>query len=116
MAITDRVPDGLTDVRTKVDNTDILAGIKIIDADTHLSEPYDLWTSRAPAKYRDLVPQIREVNGRRKWVVNGDIPLAGDSAVSATVTYRDQAGVVASTDSVASLPPNGSVSIHRAPR
>ena len=27
-----------------------LEGIKVIDADTHLSEPYDLWTSRAPAK------------------------------------------------------------------
>ena len=24
-------------------------GIRIIDADTHLSEPHDLWTKRAPA-------------------------------------------------------------------
>ncbi|MFP6837919.1 MAG: amidohydrolase family protein [Pseudomonadales bacterium] len=57
--------------------------IEIIDSDTHWSEPHDLWTSLAPAKYRDLVPQIKEHNGRRRWVVNGDIPLAGDSAVSA---------------------------------
>jgi uncharacterized protein len=61
----------------------IFPGISIIDTDTHWSEPPDLWTSLAPAKYRDLVPQIREVDGRRKWVVNGDIPLTGDSAVSA---------------------------------
>ena len=61
----------------------IFPGISIIDTDTHWSEPHDLWTSLAPAKYRDLVPQIKDRNGRRQWVVNGDIALAGDSAVSA---------------------------------
>jgi uncharacterized protein len=61
----------------------IFPGISIIDTDTHWSEPHDLWTSLAPAKYRDLVPQVKERKGRRQWVVNGDIPLAGDSAVSA---------------------------------
>ncbi len=38
----------------------IFPGISIIDTDTHWSEPHDLWTSLAPAKYKDLVPQIRE--------------------------------------------------------
>jgi len=61
----------------------IFPGIKIIDTDTHWSEPHDLWTSLAPARYKDLVPQVKERNGRRQWVVNGDIALAGDSAVSA---------------------------------
>ena len=61
----------------------ILTDIDIIDTDTHWSEPHDLWTSLAPAKYRDLVPQVKEHNGKRRWVVNGDIPIAGDSAVSA---------------------------------
>ena len=63
--------------------SEIFPGISIIDSDTHWSEPPDLWTSLAPAKYKELVPQIKEHNGRRKWVVNGDIPIAGDSAVSA---------------------------------
>ena len=63
--------------------SEIFPGISIIDSDTHWSEPPDLWTSLAPAKYKDLVPQIKEHNGRRKWVVDGDIPIAGDSAVSA---------------------------------
>ena len=31
-----------------------LAGVKVIDVDTHFSEPLDLWTKRAPASYRDL--------------------------------------------------------------
>ena len=61
---------------------DVLAGIKIIDADTHLSEPADLWTSRAPARYRDLVPQQRQINGRGRWVIGGDIDLGGTGASS----------------------------------
>ena len=63
--------------------SELFPGIQIIDTDTHWSEPHDLWTSLAPARYRDLVPQIKEHNGKRRWVVNGDIPLAGNSAVSA---------------------------------
>lgn len=46
--------------------------IKIIDADTHLTEPWDLWTSRAPAKWKDLVPQVKVHNGDESWVINGD--------------------------------------------
>jgi len=61
---------------------DVLAGIKVIDVDTHLSEPADLWTSRAPARYRDLVPQQKEVNGRRRWVIGGDVDLGGTGASS----------------------------------
>ena len=61
----------------------IFADVDIVDSDTHWSEPHDLWTSLAPAKYKDLVPQIKERNGKRMWVVNGDIPIAGDYAVSA---------------------------------
>ena len=63
--------------------SELFPGIQIIDSDTHWSEPHDLWTARAPAKYRDLVPQIKEHNGRRKWVVAGDVPISGDSAASA---------------------------------
>lgn len=39
-------------------NRGLLDGIKVIDTDTHLTEPADLWTSRAPAAYRDRVPRI----------------------------------------------------------
>jgi predicted TIM-barrel fold metal-dependent hydrolase len=61
---------------------DVFAGIKIIDVDTHLSEPADLWTSRAPAKYRDLVPRQREVKGRMRWIVGDDVDLGGTGASS----------------------------------
>ena len=31
-------------------------GIPVIDIDSHYTEPPDLWTSRAPAKYKDCRP------------------------------------------------------------
>ncbi|MGI9612961.1 MAG: amidohydrolase family protein [Acidimicrobiales bacterium] len=61
---------------------DPLAGLHIIDTDTHLSEPADLWTSRAPARLRDKVPQQRELAGRNRWVIDGDIDLGGTGAAS----------------------------------
>jgi predicted TIM-barrel fold metal-dependent hydrolase len=46
--------------------------IKIIDADTHLTEPHDMWVKRAPAAIRDRVPQVKMLNGQRCWVIDGD--------------------------------------------
>src|SRR4051812_44925656 len=67
--------------------SDVLAGLKIIDVDPPLSDPADLWTSRAPAHYRDLVPRQQPVNGRMRWVVGEDIDLGGTGASS--VVDRD---------------------------
>ena len=30
----------------------------IIDADSHVTEPADVWTARVPAKYKDDVPRV----------------------------------------------------------
>jgi predicted TIM-barrel fold metal-dependent hydrolase len=54
----------------------------IVDCDTHLSEPWDLWTSRAPEKYKDRVPQVKEVQGQDRWVFDDiDIGPARSAAV-----------------------------------
>ena len=53
----------------------IFEDLKVIDADSHWSEPYDLWTSRAPLKWRDRVPQMQERRGKRRWWFDGDIPI-----------------------------------------
>ncbi|MBV9659647.1 MAG: amidohydrolase [Acidimicrobiales bacterium] len=59
--------------------------LKVIDVDTHLSEPPDLWTSRAPASWRDRVPQVREdSDGVPAWVVDNQI-LSKPAGASSTI-------------------------------
>jgi uncharacterized protein len=75
---------------TMTEKPDVLAGLKIIDTDTHLSEPADLWTSRAPERYRDLVPRQTEVAGRMRWVIAEDIDLGGTGASSVVDRQGDK--------------------------
>ena len=52
-------------------SADGFGDLKIVDADTHYSEPHDLWTSRAPARWRSRVPRVeRDANGRDWWHVD----------------------------------------------
>ncbi len=46
---------------------------QVIDADTHYTEPYDLWTSRAPKGYEDRVLHIEDHDGEPTWVVDGQV-------------------------------------------
>jgi len=43
----------------------------VIDVDTHITEPPDLWTSRIATKWHDLVPHIERIKGRDYWMING---------------------------------------------
>lgn len=64
-------------------SSDLLDGIHVIDTDTHLSEPPDLWTSRAPAALRDRLPRIVEGDdGKRRWVIEDDIVIGMSAAAS----------------------------------
>lgn len=48
----------------------LLEGIKIVDCDTHFTEAPDLFTSRAPAKYKDKVPYLRrDTDGVDRWYI-----------------------------------------------
>jgi uncharacterized protein len=51
-----------------------LDDVRVVDADTHLTERHDLWTSRAPAALKDKVPHVAQVDGQATWVV-GDAVL-----------------------------------------
>ena len=54
-----------------------MSGYTIIDADTHVTEAPDLWTSRAPAAMRDRVPHVvTEADGSQRWVVGESKPMA----------------------------------------
>lgn len=60
----------------------LFEGVCIIDADTHLTEPHDLWTSRAPSAFRDRVPKVVDNDGTPTWVVDGvTVGKAGGAAV-----------------------------------
>lgn len=59
-------------------DTLVVEDLKVIDTDTHVSEPPDLWTSRVPSKFRDLAPRV-ELNpetGYEHWRI-GDSWLMG---------------------------------------
>src|SRR4051794_28341256 len=47
--------------------------VRVIDTDTHLTERHDLWTSRAPTKFKDRVPRVEKVDGAATWVVDGAV-------------------------------------------
>ena len=50
---------------------EVFDGLKVIDVDAHITEPADLWTSRAPEAYRDRVPRVVEVDGLPRWSLDG---------------------------------------------
>jgi uncharacterized protein len=54
----------------------------IIDSDSHVTEPRDVWTSRVPAKWKDRVPYVvRNDNGMDVWMLEGtQIATVGTSA------------------------------------
>jgi predicted TIM-barrel fold metal-dependent hydrolase len=62
----------------------ILHGFPIVDADTHVTERHDLWTSRAPLRFRDRVPQVKTVDGKQIWTIDGDKSM-GTAAPSSTI-------------------------------
>ena len=62
---------------------ELLSGIKVIDVDTHVSEWPDLWTSRAPARWKGLMPRMEGEGDARQWVIGEGEFLARRNAVSA---------------------------------
>jgi predicted TIM-barrel fold metal-dependent hydrolase len=43
----------------------------LVDADTHVNEPPDLWTSRVSSRYRDRAPRIERFDEGDAWVLEG---------------------------------------------
>ena len=61
-----------------------MSAYTIIDVDTHVTETPDLWTSRAPASIRDLVPRIEtNKDGGLSWIVGGT-PMLATPGLTAT--------------------------------
>jgi predicted TIM-barrel fold metal-dependent hydrolase len=59
-----------------------LQGIKIVDCDTHFTEPPDVFTSRAPARLKDKMPRQRLHNGATHWFVGDrDFGVTGGNVI-----------------------------------
>jgi predicted TIM-barrel fold metal-dependent hydrolase len=64
---------------------------RLIDADTHVNEPPDLWTERVPAKYRDRVPHMERFEEGDAWVGEGvSDPINFGFNASATLARADR--------------------------
>ena len=62
---------------------------RIIDADTHITEAPDLWTSRLPSKWKERAPHIEwdDELQLETWVIDGE--RAGPVGYTATAGWRD---------------------------
>ena len=47
----------------------LFAGIKIVDCDTHFTEPQDLWTANVPPALKHKMPHVRRIDGADRWFV-----------------------------------------------
>ena len=58
---------------------------RVIDTDTHVIEPYDLWTSRLPARWSDRAPHVRWDESRQEdaWYFGAERIGAAASAAQA---------------------------------
>ena len=68
-----------------------MSSYTIIDADTHVTETPDLWTSRAPASMRDRVPHVvTDSRGSQRWVLGAGRALAsvGMSATAGVGSFK----------------------------
>jgi len=62
-----------------------MASYTIIDADTHVTETPEVWTSRAPASMRDRVPRIEtSARGTQRWVLGGNQGILANPGMTAT--------------------------------
>ncbi|MFT3968029.1 MAG: amidohydrolase, partial [Sphingobium sp.] len=47
----------------------LFEGIRIVDCDTHFTEPPTLWIDAAPAGMKDRMPHVRRIDGADQWFI-----------------------------------------------
>ncbi len=62
--------------------TPLFDRVPVIDIDTHITEPADVWTSRVASRWGDKVPHIRRSDEMDLWFI-GDQPVGMPGAYSA---------------------------------
>jgi predicted TIM-barrel fold metal-dependent hydrolase len=68
----------------------VFGGRRVIDVDTHLVEPFDLWSSRAPANMRSRLPRVETIDGVRSWIIDEDKILSKGAVPACTISKDGQ--------------------------
>ncbi len=55
---------------------DLFDRFQVIDVDTHITEPADVWTSRIAKKWHERIPHIVRQGGKDVCVLDGQEPSA----------------------------------------
>jgi len=64
----------------------LFEGIKIVDCDTHFTEPPNMWLDNAPATMKSKLPRVIKVNGNDRWFV-GDVDFG---SIGGNVIAKDK--------------------------
>ncbi|MDB5869869.1 MAG: amidohydrolase [Polaromonas sp.] len=64
--------------------SELTKDIKIIDVDTHLSEPGDMWSARLPDSMKSRAPYIKRVGHMDYWHIGNEIICPGGASVIGT--------------------------------
>ena len=59
----------------------------VIDVDTHLTEPPDVWTARMASKWGDAIPHVERIAGEDVWMSAGERGI-GEARRIRHVEYR----------------------------
>lgn len=63
-------------IRIAIDGIPMSTTEWVIDCDTHVSEPADVWSTRVASRFRDRAPRIvRDERGYDTWLVGDSTPL-----------------------------------------
>ncbi len=46
--------------------------VAVIDVDTHLTEPPDVWVTLVPSAMHDVVPHVERIDGNDVWMAGGE--------------------------------------------
>ena len=83
--------------------SDLFDRYSVIDVDTHLTEPPDLWTTRVSKKWGDDIPHVERRDGKDMWVIRG---RAAGAPGAYTMAGYDGVFPAAYRDTWEDLPPS----------
>src|SRR6266700_4548161 len=64
----------------------LVEDLRVVDADSHMTERHDLFTRRAPKGYKDKVPHVERIDGVDMWVIEGK--TFGNAGSAGTIDHQ----------------------------